>query len=195
MEARIMSQVNVLRNQARRISLRIHHRLGANGLGGIALAVAGIVGLVYAHQAQLDSRDLEARIAVARQQAAAQAQQPVVEDLGPRERLHQFQSWLPAPTTVTEDLRKIYQAATKNNVVLSKGEYSLSNIDGSGGIQQYDIVLPVKESYPSVKGFVAEVLNSLPHASLSEMRVERSATLANELDTRVHFTLYYRIPA
>ena len=190
-----MSQLNILRNQVRRQSHRVHQKLGANGLGGIALVIAGAIGIAYAHQAQIESRDLEARVAAARQQAAAQAQQPVVEDLGPRERLRQFQSWLPAPSTATDDLRKIYQAAAKNNVVLSKGEYSLNNIDGSGGMQQYDIVLPVKESYPAVKGFVAEVLNALPHASLAEMRVERSASIANELDTRVHFTLYYRNPA
>jgi hypothetical protein len=43
-----------------------------------------------------------------------------------------------------------------------------------------------------VKNFIALVLNELPHASLTELRVERQAAGANELDTRVHFTLYYR---
>jgi hypothetical protein len=39
---------------------------------------------------------------------------------------------------------------------------------------------------------VADVLNKLPHASLDELRVERPGAAAEQLESRVHFTLFYR---
>jgi len=36
------------------------------------------------------------------------------------------------------------------------------------------------------------VLNKLPHASLDELRVERPGSAAEQLESRVHFTLFYR---
>ncbi len=186
-----MSRLNVALNSGRRIALRVHQRLGANGLAGIALAVLAGVGLLYAQQAQREAQQLQVQAEEARSQAA-QVRSKRIETLPPAERLARFQSWFPAAETATADLRKIFSAAQANHVSLARGEYTLTPIEGSGGLQKYDVIFPVKEHYGAVKGFVAKVLNDLPHASLAELRVERQAAAADELDTRVHFTLYYR---
>jgi hypothetical protein len=186
-----MSALNVWRNVLRRVAHRVHARLGANGLIGIALVAAAAIGLAYAQRAQQESAQLQAQFDQARSRAA-QVSATHVESHGPGERLARFQNWFPPVDTTTADLRKIFRAAQNSHVTLYKGEYNLTAIDGSGGLQKFDVILPVKEHYGPVKGFVADVLNELPHASLAELRVERPAAATDELDTRVHFTLYYR---
>jgi hypothetical protein len=190
-----MSQLNVLHNQARLLALRAQKRVGINGIAGGVLAVAALTAAVLAQLNAADLANLNQKIAEARTQLATQPVRTVVEDLGPKERMRQFQAWFPLAGTAPADLRKIYQAAVKNHVALSKGEYSMTNIDGSGGLQKYDVIFPVKNNYGDLKGFVAQVLNTLPHAGLTELRAERPASMVNELDARVHFTLYYRTPA
>ena len=186
-----MSTLNIALNSGRRIAHRVHLRLGANGLIGLAMALVAVVGLAYAFRTQREAADLQLQAEAARAQAALVTAAPV-EVVPPGERLARFQNWFPTADTSTADLRKIFKAAQASHLTLARGEYSLTTIDGSGGLQKFDVILPVKEHYGAVKSFVADVLNALPHASLAELRVERPAAAANELDTRVHFTLYYR---
>ncbi len=186
-----MSTLNIALNEGRRAAHRIHLRLGANGLIGVALAALAVIGLLYAARAQQEAAQLQAQAELARSRAATVVA-PVTPVLPAGERLARFQNWFPTADTATTDLRKIFHAAQANHLTLARGEYNLTTIDGSGGLQKFDVILPIKEHYAGVKGFVAEVLNELPHASLAELRVERPAAAADELDTRVHFTLYYR---
>jgi hypothetical protein len=186
-----MSNLNIALNAGRRIAHRVHVRLGANGLLGLGMALLAVVGLGYAVRTQHEAADLQVQAEAARSRAALVTAHPV-EVVPAGERLARFQNWFPTADTSTDDLRKIFKAAQASHLVLSRGEYTLTAIDGSGGLQKFDVILPVKEHYGSVKSFVADVLNELPHASLAELRVERPAAAADELDTRVHFTLYYR---
>ena len=186
-----MSNLNVALNAGRRIAHRVHVRLGANGLLGIGMAVLAVAGLVYAWHTQQEAEQLQAEAETARARAAAAPPKPV-EVLPAVERLARFQQWFPTADTNTADLRKIFAAAQTSHLNLARGEYSFTAIDGGGGLQKFDVILPVKEHYGAVKSFVADVLNQLPHASLAELRVERAGASADAIDTRVHFTLYYR---
>lgn len=181
-----MSNVNIAINAGRRLAHRIHVRLGANGLLGAGLLVTAAIGLAYAQKAQQESMQPPAH---------AEVGNPHTDSAAPGERLERFRNWFPSADTSTTDLRKIFHAAQASHLSLARGEYSMTAIDGSGGLQRFDVILPIKERYVAVKSFVAQVLNELPHASLAELRVERPAAATDELDTRVHFTLYYRTRA
>lgn len=186
-----MSRLNLTLNAGRRVALRLLGRFGANGALGAALVLVAAGGFWYAQLAHEDSQRLATEAAAARARAAQVKVRP--EDLVPAgERLAQFQKWFPSSDTATGDLRKIFAAARDSHVDLARGEYAMTPIDGSGGLQKYDVIFPLKEHYAPIKSFVAAVLNELPHASLIELRVERPASAADEVDTRVHFTLYYR---
>lgn len=178
-------------NMLRRVARRVHLRLGAIGLMGVALLVVASMALVYAGRAQRESDLLQARAEKARARVA-QIDQRRAEQATPAERLVKFQNWFPSVDTTTADLRKIFKAADASHVALAKGEYSLTPIEGSGGLQRFDVILPVKEHYGPVKNFVADVLNALPHASLVELHVERPGAGADQVDSRVHFTLFYK---
>ena len=189
-----MTQLNVMRNFARQLVHWLYPHLGANGLLGLGLCMVALAGFIYARGAAEESDLLQAKLEIAHARMT-QLQASPPPSSRPSERLKRFETWFPATDTAVRDLRKIFLAARHSGVELSKGEYNQAAIDNSGGLQRYDVILPVKENYGAIKRFVGEVLNEIPHANLAELRVERPDSAEDEVDTRVHFVLYYRTPA
>jgi hypothetical protein len=178
-----MNRVNVALHALHRLWHWLQATLGTAGLAGAALLLAAALGLLLATRAQQQTEWLSARTEEARARVAQLA--PRQEEHSPAEQLARFQQWFPPATQSTADLRVIFAAAQAAHVELARGEYSVRPVEGSGGLQRFDVIFPVKT-------FVAEVLNKLPHASLDELRVERPGSAADQLDSRVHFTLFYR---
>jgi hypothetical protein len=188
---RRMIQVNLWRHTLNRFWRWIQLRLGAAGVVGVALLLAAAIAFALATFAQRDIEWLSARTEQARARIA-QLGITHIEDHTPAEQMVRFQQWFPAASQATADLRLIFAAAQAAHVELARGEYSVRPVEGSGGLERFDVILPVKEHYAPVKSFVAEVLNKLPHASLDELRVERPGAAAEQLESRVHFALFYR---
>lgn len=166
-------------------------RLGIAGLAGVGLVLAALAAWIVATRTHQQTEWLSARTAEARVRVS-QLPEPKAPDRTDAEQLARFQQWFPPAEQSTADLRVIFSAAQAAHVELARGEYSVHVVEGSGGLERFDVIFPVKEHYAPVKNFVAEVLNKLPHASLDELRVERPGSSADQLESRVHFTLFYR---
>ncbi len=186
-----MIRVNLWLHALHRFWRWIQLRVGAAGVVGVALLLAAGIAFALATFAQRDIEWLSARTEQARARIA-QLGITHIEDRTPAEQMVRFQQWFPAASQATADLRVIFAAAQAAHVELARGEYSVRPVEGSGGLARFDVILPVKEHYAPVKAFVADVLNKLPHASLDELRVERPGAAAEQLESRVHFTLFYR---
>jgi len=164
-------------------------RLGPVGLAGLLLLALAAAAIAYVPFLQSEAEVLQSEVATLRLQLesaqrtarpAGAAQADTLRDL------------LPTLDTGTRDLRAVFAAAGRHRVELPKGDYTLSHAEDGSGVARLEIVLPIKERYATIKALVADLLNELPHASLSELRMERSAATANQLDARVRLTLYYR---
>jgi hypothetical protein len=83
----------------------------------------------------------------------------------------------------------IFRLARDQRVPLPHGDY-IAVRRSEARLTTWDVVLPVRTNYGSIRAFVASVLNELPHASLAELRMERAG--GDQLDARVHLTLHYR---
>jgi hypothetical protein len=186
-----MNRFNLWLHALHRFARWVRLRVGAAGVMGVALLLAAGVAFALATYAQRDIEWLSARTGQARARIA-QLGITHTEDHTPAEQMARFQQWFPPVDQSTADLRIIFAAAQAAHVDLARGEYSVRPVDSSGGLERFDVILPVKEHYAPVKAFVAEVLNRLPHASLDELRVERPGAAAEQLESRVHFTLFYR---
>ena len=187
-----MNRVNLALHILNRFGRWARFRLGTAGIAGAALLIAACVGMAFATRAHREADWLSVAAGQARARIAQLGTSHVVEDRSPAEQLARFQQWFPPAAQSTADLRVIFAAARTAQVDLARGEYSVRPVEGSGGLERFDVILPVKEHYAPVKAFVAEVLNKLPHASLDELRVERPGSGADQLESRVHFTLFYR---
>jgi hypothetical protein len=187
-----MNRVNLTLHTLNRVGRQIQVRLGTAGIAGAALLLTAAIGMALATRTHRETEWLGAAAEQARARIAQIGATRPVEDRTPAEQLVRFQQWFPPAAQATADLRVIFAAALAAHVDLSRGEYSVRPIEGSQGLERFDVILPVKERYAPVKAFVAEVLNKLPHASLDELRVERPGAAADQLESRVHFTLFYR---
>ena len=184
--------INVALHALNRLGRWVQLRLGTAGVAGAVLLIVAGIGMTFATRTHREAEWLSAAAEQARARIAALGSTHPVEDRTPAEQLARFQQWFPSAQQSTADLRVIFAAAQAAHVDLARGEYSVRPVEGSGGLERFDVILPVKEHYAPVKAFVAEVLNKLPHASLDELRVERPQSAADQLESRVHFTLFYR---
>lgn len=107
------------------------------------------------------------------------------------EQLSRFTAWFPTIDRNASDLRKLVEQAQLAKLDLAKGDYHISDTQGAAFVS-YEVVLPVKASYDTLRSFIAGVLNAIPNASLAELHIERAAVNSTVQDARVHFTFVYR---
>jgi Tfp pilus assembly protein PilO len=86
-------------------------------------------------------------------------------------------------------LGKVQAAARANDLQLEKGEYRLSQ-ERDFALARYQVTLPLRGSYPQVRGFVNDVLDAVPAAALEDLALKREAADDPMLEARVRFTLF-----
>ena len=100
-----------------------------------------------------------------------------------------FTSILGDPYNAEEQIKTLFMLARNTGLTLSKAEYKLTDVK-SGRYATYQIVLPVKGSYRSIRQFCEKTLLSIPFASLDEMSFKRESIASGTLEARLRFTLY-----
>jgi hypothetical protein len=164
-------------------------KLGPVGLSGVLLLVLAATAIVYVPRLKSDVEDLQSEVETLRTQLISAQRTPRPAGAVQADTLRAL---LPTLDTATRDLRTVFAAASRHRIDLPRGDYTLSRAEDGTGVARLEVVLPIKDRYLTIKAVVAELLNELPHASLSELRMERAAASANVLEARVRLTFYYR---
>ncbi len=131
--------------------------------------------------------------------AAVVAQSDLVSRLGkpaPRPRSNGEQAAevmrsFPPLAQSSADLAEVFAIAQQRKVTLLKGEYQLK-AEPNTSLVSYSVTLPMRHEYGALKGFAADVLEALPHASMDELRMARPDAGSSLLDSVVRFTFTYR---
>jgi len=164
--------------------------LGIPGLAGMALLLVALVyglgGLVPDWQAlqQLNQQTREAGEYLAKVEDGSVAA-PVV----PQRQLDDFRSKLPSQPQATVAIDKIYALASQERITLSRGEYSLG-IDPKTHLARYQILLPVRGSYPQLRRFLHALLGQLPAVVVEDVEFQRKKIVDTDLTGRIRMTLY-----
>jgi Tfp pilus assembly protein PilO len=174
-------------------SWRVRHelsRLGVPGLAGLTL-VALAAGIHFAMTRPAADEALRLRVEESdlRQKLRAAASGEAPRTLSHAEKLQQFYAYFPPVSATPELLRALYQAADARGLVLQSGEYKLI-LDRDFRLARYQIVLPVRGSYASLRDFVGDTLKALPTVVLDDISLKRESVGATALDAQVRFTLY-----
>ena len=180
-----MSSLALLQRRATLAAMQSRVWLGTTGAIGLLLSVLAIGAFWWAPKLAEDATVLHERYEVEgvrlRDRLNRREQDPATV-------LREFHDGFPESTQYLTDLRAIFRIAREQQVSLPRGDYAAAR-KAEAGLTTFEVVLPVKANYAALRAFVASVLNSLPHASLVELRLEREG---NQLNARVHLTLYYR---
>ncbi|KQZ83533.1 MULTISPECIES: GspMb/PilO family protein [unclassified Pseudomonas] len=164
--------------------------LGAPGLAGLGLLVValtwGLAGLLPDWQSlqHLSQQTREASEYLAKVEEGSVAA-PVV----PQRQLDDFRSKLPSQPQATVAIDKIYALATVERITLARGEYSLG-IDPKTHLARYQILLPVRGSYPQLRRFLHALLGQLPAVVIEDVEFQRKKIADTDLTGRIRMTLY-----
>jgi len=88
-----------------------------------------------------------------------------------------------------QHVRSLFAIAAANDLALDQGEYKESLLPGGLGYQ-YQIVLPVKAPYRSIRRFCDQVLLAMPFAALAEVSLKRETVSDETVGARLEFTLF-----
>jgi hypothetical protein len=163
------------------------NRLGVGGVLGIGvlLACAGFYFSTIAPAA----RELATQRLATERMYSRRPYQPAKAE-GRAEELRRFQNLFPPVERLTDELEHLYGLARASKLELTHGEYRLE--EPVTGLWSYHVVLPLRGTYPQIRGFVAAVLKSMPIASVDGLRFERKRVGERMLDAQMRVTLYFR---
>jgi hypothetical protein len=167
---------------------RLAARLGAPGLAGLALTLAGLAlgaGVVWPAREELATlraraTNLEARAASAPPPSTASTR---------ADRTAEFRRHFPAAGSSAHALMRLHAIAAQHGLRLPSGDYRYAPEPGTG-LGRYQIVLPVKANYLLVRRFVGAALAELPSLAVDAITLKRDSASAREVEGRVQFSLY-----
>jgi len=169
----------------------IDRDIGLPGVLGLALILCAML-----FHWQVLNRAREGLTAM--QTASAKAIVPMV---GPREssvatvtaQLARFHGTL-APVsaeTLADALGRIHAAARDESVILEQGSYRLA-LDGTEPLARFEVLLPVKASYPQIRRLLAKVMRDVPSLALESLSFSRQAIGEGTIDAQLRFVLYLK---
>ena len=169
---------------------RTTRRIGATGVIGLALLlVAAAVGTAIPGLAR-QSDELRATL-VSRADEISRKRQSVRRSVSSGEQVGEFVNAFPQLSHSADDLEQVFAAAQRYSVGLPKGEYVLK-AEPNAPLVSFTATFPVRSEYGAIKAFTADVLTTLPHVSLDELRMARSDAGTGVLDAVIRFTFVYR---
>jgi hypothetical protein len=118
---------------------------------------------------------------------------PLVQRVPVSTQVGEFVAAFPTMAQGADDLEAIFLSAERHGVRLNKGEYQLKQEAGAPLIA-LRATFPIKADYRHLKDFTSDVLKTLPHAAMEELRMARSDASNPVLDASVRFSLVYRRP-
>jgi hypothetical protein len=169
------------------LSARLERLFGRTGVVGAGLLVACIAFWVSGVQrAEREAAALRAELQRAEPRpgapGGASARRPADEPAA-------YYGYFVSRAEASAALQAIFVAAQLEGIDLETGEYRLGRERGSR-LLRYQVVFPVKGSYPSIRRFVARALNEAPGVALDDLTLRRENVQSRVLEARVQFTLY-----
>lgn len=100
----------------------------------------------------------------------------------------------PAASTHLDDLALVFRLAKVQGVKIGTIEYHLETSTALPLLVR-TLDLRINEDYPKLKAFMAELLDSLPHVSVQEIRAERKDTAALQEQIMLKLSFVYQTAA
>lgn len=173
-----------------------HRALRRLGVGGV-VAMGGLLGalLLAAWLPRLEHEGLELRAEFDARSASLARPAPVVvaKRVPVGQQIGEFVQTFPPLSQHAGDLRQVFASAHQANLLLPKGEYQIKDEAGAP-LVIVTASFPVVADYRALRDFSADVLKTLPHAALDELRMTRDGAGSAALESSVRFSFVYRRP-
>jgi Tfp pilus assembly protein PilO len=175
-------------------SLILHEhlrRLGRAGLGAVLLLLLAVLVALFAllPQWQQVSQLRAAQADASEQVQRLQRGELKVEIKPEQQALDSLRERMPGQPQASELIDRLYSLARAERITLARGEYALG-VDPKTQLARYQILLPVRGSYPQIRGFVQALLGQLPTLVIEDLELQRKRIGDDQLNGRLRMTLY-----
>jgi hypothetical protein len=159
--------------------------IGKLGLGLLALSVVFFWAAVLPQNEAL--RVLIEKTASMHQQTQQSSAESV--RLDENQALQVFYDFFPSIDSSPYWIKELDRVAKKRGVELSGSEYRLIQEQGSK-LARYEMILPIRGSYPQIRAFIADALEAVPAMALVDVVIKREDIKSGKLDVRLGMNLY-----
>ena len=157
---------------------------GMVGLGLLAFVAAFYFSTYRPEQMRLD--DLRGEIAkIEDGRVRAEIDEPKTGI----DKLNAFYGYFPPSERIADLLGEIYAVAARQSLTLDQGEYRVVR-DSVGRLTHFQVILPVRGTYPQVRKFVAAALASVPNLSLDSVQFERQKVGDAVIEAKIKLVMY-----
>lgn len=164
---------------------------GAIGTGVLALCLGLYISMLRPAEQRLDAARLAATSLQKRGlQAGADANGRA--PLG--EQLAAFYRIFPGEQEAIDSVGKIVAIARRDGLVLEQAEYKAER-DKTGKLTRFQINLPLKAEYPTLRRFLSDVHADMPTVSLDQVQFERQKVGDPQVDARVRLVIFLGRPS
>jgi hypothetical protein len=161
----------------------------AVALGG--LLVAGAMALQWLAVLPLEQRvaQLQAREEARRDGALDRLGQVLDGPDTPQTQLAAFYAYFARNEDLPRRLERVHTVAHQLGLEMKRADYRLAS-HPDRKIDRYQMVIPVRGDYPTIRAFVTAVLREQPTLSLEQIQLQRKDIGEMALDTEITFTFY-----
>ena len=94
-----------------------------------------------------------------------------------------------AESEISDVLRQLNKTAKSHGLVIAQSEFQSTN-EGHAGLQQQQLIFPLRTSYPQLRQFIEEVLLILPGISVDQLILKRESVAQNQADVRLKLSIW-----
>jgi Tfp pilus assembly protein PilO len=160
---------------------------GAVGVAGLGMCLALYFSVLQPAQQRRDAARLSA---IALQQRIVQAGADSRDKARPLdEQLAAFYGIFPREHDATDTIGKIAAIARRDGLMLQQAEYKAER-DKTGKLTRFQMSLPLRGEYPTIRRFLSDIHAEIPIASLEQVQFERQKVGDSMVDAKVRLVLY-----
>lgn len=109
----------------------------------------------------------------------------------PMERLQNFDSNFPSAESINSTWEKLSKLVEKSGLMIDHSVYD-SSPEKHAGLLRYHLNMPVKAAYPQIRGFLAEMIQTIPNAALENVNFKRESVDSPIVDANISLVVYVR---
>lgn len=163
--------------------------LGTAGKVGVGLVVLSLIFFVAAILPQRQIlQALQDKVQGMQLIRSNVAGQTVLND---NQALQVFYDFLPNSDSSPYWISELDRIAKENSVELNSSDYRLM-MEKEAKLVRYEIQVPLRGTYPQIRAFIANALQSIPTLVLADINVKRETIQMNRVEARLSMFLYLK---
>jgi hypothetical protein len=170
---------------------RLLRRVGPMGVASIGLLASALVLVLWSIQLDRQHMALQLAIKTRTLNQAERLNEPKVQPIPLNRQIDDFVAAFPPLSQNADDLRQVFESARRHNLLLLRGDYQFKD-EVDAPLVTLTATFPISAAYGPTKEFVADILRSMAHVSMDELRMARGIATARTLETSISFIFVYR---